>query len=179
MRVPELVIVSGGQSGVDQAALDVGMKRGIRYCGWCPRNGFATNFKEKPGVLAKYPNLRETPLLDVRQRTSWNVRDSHASLLIAPEKSQGTDFAGECAEFVFQRPFHIVQGLPAAQDKAVEAAAHWLTTLIRTLGLDPFMLNIGGPREPEWEGIHDIAQSFIDRIVDLIFSQGIATAEIQ
>ena len=32
-----LKIVSGGQTGVDRAALDVAIERGIAYGGWCPK----------------------------------------------------------------------------------------------------------------------------------------------
>lgn len=165
MKPNELVIISGGQSGVDQAALDVAIARKIPYAGWCPRGGGATNFPKPLSLLSKYPNLRETPLEDVRQRTSWNVRDSHATLLLAPEKSKGTDFAGECAEFIFQRPFHVVHNLAVEPDKALGLANQWLTNLVQTLSFDPFMLNVGGPRETEWPGIHDIACPFLDKLV--------------
>lgn len=36
-----LTIVSGGQTGVDRAALDVAIEQGIPYRGWCPKGGWA------------------------------------------------------------------------------------------------------------------------------------------
>ena len=36
-----LTIVSGGQTGVDRAALDVAIELGIPYRGWCPKGGWA------------------------------------------------------------------------------------------------------------------------------------------
>jgi hypothetical protein len=71
-----LRIVSGGQTGVDRAALDVAVALGMPYCGWCPRGGWAEDMPEPPGVLARYPRLEETPSEDPAQRTRWNVRDS-------------------------------------------------------------------------------------------------------
>ena len=75
-------LLSGGQSGVDRAVLDVAMERGIDYGGWCPKGGWAEDFPLPPGVLAKYPNLKETPLADPAQRTEWNVRDADACMIV-------------------------------------------------------------------------------------------------
>ena len=75
-------IISGGQSGVDRAALDVAIERGMDWGGWCPRGGWAEDFLEPPGLLTKYPHLKETPDSHPLQRTEWNVRDSDATLII-------------------------------------------------------------------------------------------------
>ena len=56
-------IISGGQTGVDRAALDVAIERGMDWGGWCPKGGWAEDFPEPPGLLAKYPHLKETPHL--------------------------------------------------------------------------------------------------------------------
>jgi hypothetical protein len=53
-------LLSGGQSGVDRAVFDVALARDIPYGGWCPKGGWAEDFPEPPGVLAKYPRLAET-----------------------------------------------------------------------------------------------------------------------
>ena len=57
-------LLSGGQSGVDRAVLDVAIARGIDYGGWCPKDGWAEDLSAPPGLLAKYPQLKETPLAD-------------------------------------------------------------------------------------------------------------------
>src|SRR3974390_1047297 len=36
-----LKIASGGQTGVDRAALDIACELGIAYRGWCPKGGWA------------------------------------------------------------------------------------------------------------------------------------------
>src|SRR5215470_4418462 len=96
-----MVIISGGQTGVDRAALDAAIVRGIAWRGWCPKGGWAEDFPDPPGVLARYPNLRETPLSDPTQRTAWNVRDSDAILIIVDRAgvaaSNGTTGAKEWA----------------------------------------------------------------------------------
>src|SRR6476469_1900022 len=76
-----IVIRTGGQTGVDRAALLVAIELGIPYVGWCPRDGRADDRQTPPGLLGEFPNLRPTPSTDRRQRTAWNVRDADASLI--------------------------------------------------------------------------------------------------
>src|SRR5712691_1641896 len=66
-----LAVVSGGQTGVDRAALDAALELGLPCGGWCPRGRRA----EDGALDPRYP-LIETPLEDYWQRTEWNVRDS-------------------------------------------------------------------------------------------------------
>src|SRR5580698_1531064 len=92
-------LISGGQTGVDRAVLDVAIERGIDYAGWCPKGGWAEDFPQPPGMLAKYPGLNETPLADPAQRTEWNVRDADACMVLIDAKgldiSAGTALAKE------------------------------------------------------------------------------------
>ena len=43
-------IRSGGQSGVDRAALDFAIEHGIPYCGWCPKIAVMTFKLHAPWV---------------------------------------------------------------------------------------------------------------------------------
>ena len=94
-------LLSGGQSGVDRAVLDVAIERCVDYGGWCPKDGGAEDFSAPPGLLAKYPKLKETPLADPAQRTEWNVRDADACLIVIAaggwQVSEGTALAEDCA----------------------------------------------------------------------------------
>ena len=51
-------IITGGQTGVDRAALDAAMECAVEYGGWCPRGGWAEDYAEPPGLLASLPNLK-------------------------------------------------------------------------------------------------------------------------
>ncbi len=161
-------IRSGGQTGVDRAALDFAARTGLSYGGWCPRGGWAEDFPAPPGLLAKYPCLRETPSAETEQRTAWNVRDSHATLILVHGvelnghppafRSPGTEFAWHMAELVFLRPCHIADvwkadSLPRARD--------WLARVTDALGVSEFLLNIAGPRESEALGITTEAVKFL------------------
>jgi len=141
-------IISGGQTGVDRAALDLAIERGLPYRGWCPKGGWAEDMTRPPGLLRRYPNLRETPSTDPQERTEWNVRDSDATLVLlpfAPERSPGTQFTLACAE-KYAKPVLVVD---PNNPSASTTIGEWLqsTPNIR-------VLNIAGPRESEAPGIH-------------------------
>jgi hypothetical protein len=78
-------IRSGGQTGVDRAALDAAVLTGRPYEGWCPKGGKAEDFLHPPGLLTKYRHLMETPSESPEQRTDWNVRDSAATVVFVPD----------------------------------------------------------------------------------------------
>jgi hypothetical protein len=74
----DFTIISGGQTGADRAALDWSIENGIRHGGWCPKGRKA----EDGRIDARY-FLRETPTSSYTQRTSWNVRDSDATVIFS------------------------------------------------------------------------------------------------
>ncbi|MBA2711683.1 MAG: putative molybdenum carrier protein [Tatlockia sp.] len=74
-------ILSGGQTGVDQAALLIAQKTGITIGGWCPKGGCDENGKS---ILIKYSNLKETKTANPKERTKLNIHDSDGTLVIVP-----------------------------------------------------------------------------------------------
>jgi Circularly permutated YpsA SLOG family len=156
-------IVSGGQSGVDRAALDVARAAGIPYGGWCPKGGWAEDYPSPPGLLADYPALVETPLAQVEQRTRWNARDSDATLVItragtANRQSPGTSLASVAAD-EFNRPCLVV-----ATDEVdpIPRAHAFLESLPRGA-----VLNIAGPRESEARGIYAETRRLLTAILEI------------
>jgi len=153
-------ILSGGQSGVDRAALDAAISLGITYGGWCPRGGWAEDFPDPPGLLVKYPQLVETPLADPAQRTEWNIRDSHAVLILVDAAgvtaSRGTTLAKELAA-QYRRPTLLIDLSDASAGARVDS---WLGLQLVTYG-EELVLGIGGPRESEAPGIYERAKKFL------------------
>jgi hypothetical protein len=153
-------LISGGQSGVDRAVLDVAEACDIAYGGWCPKGGWAQDFPQPPGLLARYPNLKQTPLADPAQRTEWNVRDADACMIILDAggwpASRGTMLARDLANR-YAKPVVVVdlQG-----PEALQRGARWLRTQFEAFG-PGLNLAIGGPRESEAPGIHTRAVAFI------------------
>jgi hypothetical protein len=163
-----LVIQSGGQTGVDRAALDFAVSHHVPCRGWCPKGGWAEDFPDPPGLLSKYPQLRETPSVQPPQRTAWNVRDSHATLIllhgVSIEKSPGTVFALQMAKLVFLRPYHAVD-IASAGD--VEKAARWVEKIADVFGAAQLVLNIAGPRESECPGIGSDSSRVLPQILEM------------
>jgi hypothetical protein len=148
---PLAAIASGGQTGVDRAALDVAMERGIPCGGWCPAGRWA----EDGPIDPRYP-LRETPSADPAERTGWNVRDSDGSaLLLAAGASPGTERTREAASRL-GRPVY-----PWRLDTPPDAEHFraWLRMHgIRTL-------NVAGPRESESPGIYAAARAWLRAVL--------------
>jgi Circularly permutated YpsA SLOG family len=163
-------IRTGGQTGVDRAALDFALAHGLGYGGWCPRGGWAEDFPIAPGLLAKYPRLTETPSDTPEQRTAWNVRDGHATLILIRgdelNRSPGTVFTKQAAELVFLRPCLIVDLLRSA---AVDRASEWVARTFGALDISELVLNIAGPRESEAPGIYAEAGSFLTDLFTATF----------
>jgi hypothetical protein len=157
-----LVILSGGQTGVDRAALDVAIELAIPYEGYCPRGGWAEDLTAPPGLLARYPNLRETSLADPAQRTEWNVRAADAVLILTGHgglaASQGTARAHDHAD----RGRKPLLTLSLDAPDAIGVAGRWLDDVTAAGAVPaPLKLGIGGPRESEVAGIYDKARQFL------------------
>jgi hypothetical protein len=139
-------IVSGGQTGVDRAALDVALELGLACGGWCPRGRKA----EDGPIDARYP-LAETPWDGYPQRTEWNVRDSDATLILTlGEPDRGTLLTRQVAE-KGKKPCLAVD-LAGAD---VGGIRDWLTEHCVSV------LNVAGSRESSSPGIHARARELL------------------
>jgi hypothetical protein len=147
-------IVSGGQTGVDRAALDVAIAQGLPYGGWCPAGGWAEDLTTPPGLLASYPSLRPTESADPAVRSRLNVRDSDATLVVRPAgvASAGTDATVDAARQL-GRPCLVTEGDAAA-------VASWLEAMGPRV-----VLNVAGPRESERPGVHGLAMALLTEVV--------------
>jgi Circularly permutated YpsA SLOG family len=149
-------IRSGGQTGVDRAALDVARELSIPYAGWCPRGGWAEDHPQPPGLLIDYPQLVETPSIESDQRSTWNIRDADATLILSRPRieSPGTQFTRVCAQVMYRKkPFLQIE---LTDENAVAKVKEWLGRFSQ-----PFSLNVAGPRESEAAGIYEHAAAFL------------------
>ena len=144
-------IVSGGQSGVDRAALDVALAVGMPCGGWCPRGRRA----EDGPIPARYP-LRETPTSAYPERTARNVRDSDATLVLTRGQPRGGTALTAALARRDRKPTLVVD-LRAEPD--ADAVRVWLAEN------RVCVLNVAGPREGEHPGIHDQALAFLWQVV--------------
>jgi hypothetical protein len=151
MKAERVEIISGGQTGVDRAALDTALALGLPCGGWCPRGRRAEDGPLPP----RYP-LRETPSRSYPERTEWNVRDSDGTLVLHRGSLRGgTALAVRLAR---------AQGRPAltvdlSAAPRVEPVREWIARerIVR--------LNVAGPRESQQPGIHDQAVEFLRQVL--------------
>lgn len=142
-------IVSGGQTGVDRAALDVALALQIPCDGWCPRGR-----KAEDGPLAERYPLRETPSAEYAQRTEWNVRDADGTLVV----NRGP-LVGGTAQTVevaarLGKPYLVVDLAQSPEPARTQVRAWLRAHRIQTL-------NVAGPRESKSPGIYQQAQQFL------------------
>lgn len=140
-------IISGGQTGVDRAALDVALRLDIPCGGWCPRGRLAED-----GVIAKRYPLAETPSRKYRVRTQWNARDSDGTLIITRGRCRGGTALTEELATQLGKPCLVVD---LDQDPDVRGIHAWL------LAEQIRVLNVAGPRESQRGGIHDRALTLL------------------
>ena len=139
-------IISGGQTGVDRAALDVALKNGIECGGWCP----AGRLDEFGRIPDRYP-VWELEHGGFTERTLQNVKDADGTVIIYPGKlSGGTEQTVRfCLEQ--QRPHQLLD----ASKIPTEEAARLIADFVRNHKIDT--LNVAGPRESEWPEGYDYA----------------------
>ena len=133
-------IVSGGQTGVDRAALDAAVAARLPHGGWCPRGRLA----EDGPIPASY-QLSETDQTDYRFRTECNVVDSDGTLLIYRRHLiGGTRLTFEFAQR-YERPCFLV-------DVSKRVSLPLLLGWLKEYGIET--LNVAGPRESTQRGIY-------------------------
>jgi hypothetical protein len=144
-------VISGGQTGVDRAALDAAMTCGFNTGGWCPKGRQAED-----GIIPeKYP-LKETKSSLYQERTRLNVKDSEGTLLLCTsECSGGTERTRIDAEKLHKKYLILNPNDADAESK--------LSTFIQTNKLR--VLNVAGPRESSSPGIYLTAFNFLTKFL--------------
>lgn len=143
-------VISGGQSGVDRAALDAAMHLGTPVGGWCPKGRLA----EDGPIHYRYP-LQETASPDYAERTERNVLESDGTLVFFQvEIAGGTALTAAIAKRA-AKPLFLLD-LSFSED--IAPVVEWLVKE----GIQ--VLNVAGPRESQSPGIYQQAYDLALRI---------------
>ena len=142
-------IISGGQTGVDRAALDVALELGIPCGGWCPKGRKAEDGRINP----RYP-LQETESTSYPVRTERNVKESDGTLILTDGPVTGGTAATVKFAQKYNKPYLVIDLGPGGDPEIVRKWEQ--TNKIR-------ILNTAGPREGKTPGIHDKAVEFLRR----------------
>lgn len=154
-------IISGGQTGVDQAALNAAIDLGLEHGGWCPPGRIC-----EEGIIPDRYNLEETPTEKSTNapsilrslRTEWNVKDSEATLILSPKNAEsdpGTDWTLKCV--IKYNKLYLIA------DPLVENTAGKILTWLCSNSFK--ILNIAGPAESKYPGIGEKTYELLYRVV--------------
>ena len=139
-------IISGGQTGVDRAALDVALKHGAECGGWCP----AGRLDEFGRIPDRYP-VKELEQGSFAQRTLQNVKDSDATVIIyCSDLRGGTEYTLNCC-IELAKPHRLIDAAEISEKDAATA----IVDLVREHNVST--LNVAGPRKSEWPDGYDYA----------------------
>ncbi|MBN1387469.1 MAG: putative molybdenum carrier protein [Bacteroidales bacterium] len=155
-------VISGGQTGVDRAALDAALYLGFETGGWCPPGKVGEN-----GNIPPEYNLIETerersdraPGIPRSQRTENNVRFSDATLILIPgniERDSGTEWTLECARYYNKPCFSISPYHPRAKRRIIE----WICEV------QPEVVNVAGPSENTSPGVYEQSYKILVEILN-------------
>jgi hypothetical protein len=148
-------IISGGQTGADQAAWRAARAFGVATGGWMPK-GFLTEDGPHPEFAAQF-GAAEMPTDSYPARTEQNVNDSDATLWFGETTTAGAQATvGACHRS--GKPC-----LPVYPGAAFEPAhvAAWVTE--HRIGT----LNVAGNRETDEPGIGDRVERFLGQVLSL------------
>lgn len=145
-----LKIISGGQTGVDRAALDWAINHNIDHGGWCPLGRRAED-----GVIPAHYMLQETVSRNYPARTKQNIRDADATLIISkqPELTGGSLFTYDFATKIDKPCLHVHPNISWRN----HIKTFFVTHVIR-------IFNVAGPRSSNAPDINQFVKEVLDYV---------------
>jgi len=158
-------IVSGGQSGADIGAIDAAAFRGLKWGGYIPK-GYRTDCG--PLYPEYQPFFTETKSKEYSESTRKNIETSNATLLFVVDgrMGRGSKLTQRlCKEL--NKPLFIVPltwknepSYPVASKKAIEDLLNFMREV------DPYVLNVAGPRESDDNDMEEVVRAIIYRMLE-------------
>lgn len=142
---PVKMIISGGQTGADQGALDCAHDLGIPHGGWVPKGR-----KTESGPLAEKYSMWEMPTTSYAARTEKNVLDSDGTLILTQGKLSGGSALTVSLAQQHQRPFLHIDLASERIDVAARNVRHWL----KKNAVEK--VNVAGPRASQAPQIYEL-----------------------
>ena len=143
-------IISGGQTGADQAALDAAIELGIMHGGWVPKGRLTES-----GPLPDKYRVQEMPDENWDARTEQNVIDSDGTLIVSHGELAGGSAYTEQMAATHGRPCAHIDLEKIAAFAAVKAIQYWLDRQ------DIQVLNVAGARQSKDPKIYDAVKNLL------------------
>ena len=156
MAKPQLSkVISGGQTGVDRAALEVALFLEIPHGGWCPKGRRAEG-----GPIPMTFDLIETASFNYAVRTEKNVVQSDGTLILFRKIiTRGTGLTVKFAKR-HKRPFLCIDLAEISDDEdATDAASQEILGWLAKENIN--VLNVAGPRESTTPNINSQSHSLL------------------
>lgn len=159
-KLMDIRIVSGGQEGVGQGALEAAVDLGLEWGGWMPKGGkieyglVETRFRGK---------MKEHASADFSTWMRQNIVDSHATLVVADSLPLTGDTlqTKRMAESVMRS--HFVATF--SEKNAVAETQKWLRQFFEDEYPVPFILHVVGAGEAKSPGIQSKTRRFIAELI--------------
>lgn len=148
-------IVSGGETGVDRAALDAALSADFPCGGWVTGDRMA----EDGAIPARYP-LIPLPHGGYRQRTRLNVSDSDGSAILYVESLKGGSRLTRNLCALLKRPYVLIN---ASETPDPITAANKVLKFIEENNIET--LNVAGPRASTWPGGYRFASDVVGTVM--------------
>ena len=150
-EIADLCIISGGQTGVDRAALDAALRYGVQCGGYCPKEFWAED-----GKISNHYPLTALDDNDPAARTRANVEMVDGVCVLCPaEPTGGTALAISFAESMGKAILILADGEEACCQETGRLDA-WFR------GLSGGVINVAGPRLSEWPEAYIITRRIFD-----------------
>jgi Circularly permutated YpsA SLOG family len=150
-----LKIISGGQTGVDRAALDAAIGTGAEHGGTCPSGREAED-----GRIPERYRLEELATGGYAERTARNVADADATLILhgGGPITGGTHLTVDCCRQL-QKPYLILDLSRRNPASAAAAAEEFINSQ------QIKVLNVAGPRASDWPAGYKSAHAVLSRVL--------------
>jgi hypothetical protein len=149
-------IISGGQTGADQAGLDVAIELGIPHGGWIPKDR-----KTEEGPLPAKYKLKKMKTTSYPKRTEKNILDSDGTVIFTFGKlTGGSELTRKLAKTHGYPCLHVDLN-KASVGEAAELVRPWIEkNKIK-------VLNVAGSRASKAPKIHDIAKKILKAAIGM------------
>jgi predicted Rossmann fold nucleotide-binding protein DprA/Smf involved in DNA uptake len=149
-------IVSGGQTGVDRAALDAALTAKLACGGWVTADRMAED-----GVIPERYPMMPLPNGGYRQRTRLNVSDSDGTAILYHESLKGGARLTRNLCALLKRPYILIN---ARETPDFVAAAEAVLKFIEDNQIET--LNVAGPRASGWTDGYRFALAVIGQVIE-------------
>lgn len=143
-----LSLYSGGQTGVDRAALDLALALKMPCGGYCPQGRRAED-----GIIPPIYPMQELESADYQARTRQNVLQTDATLIITHKKICGGTALTALFACELGKPCLVID---LQRNPSTAEMKDWLR--LNNIAV----LNVAGPRESNCPGIYDRVTAWLE-----------------